>query len=118
VPHALAAAETLDATVVNMRFVKPLDTELVLRLAQDHDALVTIEENVVMGGAGSGVAEALAAAGVTLPVLHLGLPDRFLDHGDPAELLAACGLDAPGIVAAVTARFPQRRPQAVVKPAA
>ena len=72
VPHALAAAETLDATVVNMRFVKPLDTELVLRLAQDHAALVTIEENVVMGGAGSGVAEALAAAGVTLPVLHLG----------------------------------------------
>ena len=118
VPHAQAAGETLDATVVNMRFVKPLDAELVQRLAQDHAALVTIEENVVMGGAGSGVAEALSAAGITIPLLHLGLPDRFLDHGDPAELLSACGLDAAGIVAAVNARFPHRRPHAVVKPAA
>jgi len=118
VPHALTAAEALDATVVNMRFVKPLDVELVLRLAENHAALVTVEENVVMGGAGSAVAEALAAAGVTIPVLHLGLPDRFLDHGDPGELLSACGLDAAGIVAAVNARFAQRAPHAVVKPAA
>jgi 1-deoxy-D-xylulose-5-phosphate synthase len=71
-----------------------------------------------MGGAGSAVAEALAAAGITIPVLHLGLPDRFLDHGDPAELLSSCGLDAPGIVAAVNARFAHRTPHAIVKPAA
>jgi 1-deoxy-D-xylulose-5-phosphate synthase len=118
VPHALVAAEALDATVANMRFVKPLDADLVLRLAEHHAALVTLEENVVMGGAGSAVAEALAAAGVTIPILHLGLPDRFLDHGDPGELLSACGLDASGIVAAVNARFAHRAPHAVVKPAA
>ena len=115
---ALGAAEDLDATVANMRFVKPLDTELVLRLAQDHDALVTIEEGVVAGGAGSAVAEALAAAGVTTPILHLGLPDRFIDHGDPAFLLAHVGLDAKGIAAAVRARFPARAPGAWPKPAA
>jgi 1-deoxy-D-xylulose-5-phosphate synthase len=118
VAPAQAAGETLDATVVNMRFVKPLDAELVVRLAGEHDALVTIEEGVVMGGAGSGVAEALAAAGVTVPVLHLGLPDRFLDHGDPARILADCGLDAAGIVAAVHARFGAPRDVRRAKPAA
>jgi 1-deoxy-D-xylulose-5-phosphate synthase len=116
--HALAAGNELDATVANMRFVKPLDVELVAKLARDHDALVTVEENVVMGGAGSAVGEALAAAGVAIPLLQLGLPDAFIDHGDPAELLAACGLDAAGIVAAVQARFGYQRPEAVRKPAA
>ncbi|MFO1398044.1 MAG: 1-deoxy-D-xylulose-5-phosphate synthase [Burkholderiales bacterium] len=115
---ALAAAEELDATVANMRFVKPLDVDLVLRLAREHDALVTIEEGVIAGGAGSAVAEALAAAGVTTPVLHLGLPDQFIDHGDPAFLLSHVGLDAPGIVASVKARFAARPQGAWPKPAA
>jgi 1-deoxy-D-xylulose-5-phosphate synthase len=115
---ALAAADELDATVANMRFVKPLDVELVLRLSREHDALVTVEENVVAGGAGSGVAEALAAAGVAVPVLHLGLPDRVVDHGDPAVLLARVGLDAAGIAAAVRARFGARPGQPWAKPAA
>jgi 1-deoxy-D-xylulose-5-phosphate synthase len=115
---ALAAAEELDATVANMRFVKPLDVELVARLAGEHDALVTVEENVVMGGAGSAVAEALAAEGITIPLLQLGLPDRFVDHGDPGELLAECGLDARGIAAAIAERFGQPRHGALAKPAA
>jgi len=116
--HALAAGEEVDATVANMRFVKPLDLDLVRKLANEHDALVTVEENVVAGGAGSGVAEALAAEGIVIPILHLGLPDRFVDHGDPAQLLADCGLDAGGIAASVLARFGQRRPDARAKPAA
>ena len=115
---ALAAAEEFDATVANMRFVKPLDRELVLRLAREHDALVTVEENVVAGGAGSGVAELLAAAGVALPILHLGLPDAFPDHGDPAVILAHVGLDAKGIAASIRARFAMRKPTAIAKPAA
>jgi 1-deoxy-D-xylulose-5-phosphate synthase len=115
---ALAAAEEIDATVANMRFVKPLDIGLVLQLARDHDALVTVEENVVAGGAGSGAAEALAAAGVVIPMLHLGLPDRFVDHGEPVQLLADCGLDARGIAASILERFGQRRPDALAKPAA
>jgi 1-deoxy-D-xylulose-5-phosphate synthase len=118
VAHALAAGEELDATVVNMRFVKPLDIALLRELARAHDAFVTIEENVVAGGAGSGVAEALAAEGVVVPLLHLGLPDRIIDHGDPATLLAECGLDASGIVASVRARFPTRPREVVAKPAA
>ena len=119
---ALAAAETLDATVANMRFVKPLDRELILQLAQDHDALVTVEENVVAGGAGSGVAELLAAEGVAVPMLHLGLPDCFIDHGDPAILLAQVGLDAPGIAKSIAAHFQQpqlgQHQKSRVKPAA
>jgi 1-deoxy-D-xylulose-5-phosphate synthase len=115
---ALAAAEELDATVANMRFVKPLDVDLVSQLALEHDALVTIEENVVAGGAGSAVGETLAAHGVLIPVLQLGLPDVFVDHGDPAHLLADCGLDAAGIVASVNARFGQRRTDPLAKPAA
>jgi 1-deoxy-D-xylulose-5-phosphate synthase len=115
---ALAAAEELDATVANMRFVKPLDVDLVSTLAQGHDALVTIEENVVQGGAGSAVSEALSAEAIVIPTLHLGLPDAFVDHGDPAQLLADCGLDARGIVASVNARFGQRRTDPLSKPAA
>ena len=115
---ALAVGAELDATVVNMRFVKPIDADLVVRLAKDHDALVTIEEGVVAGGAGSAVAEALAAAGVTVPLLHLGLPDKFIDHGDPAFLLAQAGLDAKGIAASVQARFDAPRSESWAKPAA
>jgi 1-deoxy-D-xylulose-5-phosphate synthase len=106
VSPALAAAEALDMTVANMRFVKPLDAELVLRLAATHDALVTVEENAVEGGAGSACLETLAADGVGRPLLQIGLPDHFVDHGDPAALLHECGLDAEGIVAAIRRRFP------------
>jgi 1-deoxy-D-xylulose-5-phosphate synthase len=115
---ALAAAEELDASVANMRFVKPLDAELIRALAHDHDALVTVEENVVAGGAGSAVAEFLATERLALPVLHLGLPDRFIDHGDPAFLLAHVGLDAMGIAASIHSRFAQRTPGSWAKPAA
>ncbi|MBD3619248.1 MAG: 1-deoxy-D-xylulose-5-phosphate synthase [Chromatiales bacterium] len=101
--QALAAGETLDATVANMRFVKPLDVALVQELAQTHDLLVTLEDNAVMGGAGSAVNETLAALGLTTPVLNLGLPDRFLDHGSRDELLAEAGLDAAGLCRAITA---------------
>lgn len=101
VAPALAAAEALNATVADMRFVKPLDTALIRELALTHEALVTLEENVVMGGAGSAVAEALAKLGIVRPILHLGLPDRFVEHGDRALLLARCGLDAAGIERAV-----------------
>jgi 1-deoxy-D-xylulose-5-phosphate synthase len=106
----VAAAEqvgnALGLTVVNMRFVKPLDRDLVLRLAARHEGFVTIEDNVVAGGAGSGVAELLSAAGVTLPVLHLGLPDEFQHHASREQLLAEAGLDAAGIEASVLARWP------------
>ena len=102
---ALKAAEALGATVVNMRWAKPLDTALLLQVAAGHEALVTVEEGVVMGGAGSAVLEALQAAGVVKPVLLLGLRDEFIEHGDPTKLLALQGLDAPGIEAAVRARF-------------
>jgi 1-deoxy-D-xylulose-5-phosphate synthase len=96
---ALDAGEQLDATVVNMRFVKPLDVALVQRMATEHALLVTIEENVVQGGAGSAVAECLAMTGTKL--LQLGLPDHFIEQGEPAQMLADCGLDAAGIVAAI-----------------
>ena len=102
---ALAAAEEIDATVANMRFVKPIDTELITYLARTHEALVTVEENVVAGGAGSAVAEVLAAEGFAVPMLHLGLPDEFIDHGDPTLQLKHCGLDAQGIAASITERF-------------
>jgi 1-deoxy-D-xylulose-5-phosphate synthase len=102
---SLQAAETLNATVANMRFIKPLDTALVAELAASHDLLVTIEEGSIMGGAGSAVAEALSAAGIVKPLLQLGLPDKFIDHGDAAQLLAQCGLDAAGIVASVNQRL-------------
>jgi 1-deoxy-D-xylulose-5-phosphate synthase len=103
---ALAAAEKLGATVVNMRWAKPLDVELLLKVAASHEALVTLEEGAVMGGAGSAVLEALQAAGVLKPVLQLGLPDVFIEHGDPARLLALQGLDAAGIQGAIEQRYP------------
>ncbi len=102
---ALAAAEKLGATVANMRFAKPLDVALVTDLARNHDAIVTVEEGCTMGGAGSAVLEALAEAGITVPVLVLGLPDVFIEHGDPAKLLAMCGLDAAGIEQSIVKRF-------------
>jgi 1-deoxy-D-xylulose-5-phosphate synthase len=102
---ALKAAETLDATVANMRFVKPLDEALVLELARTHDLLVTVEENVVAGGAGSAVLEALGRHAVTASVLQMGLPDRFIDQGDPSLQIADAGLTAEGIAAAVSNRL-------------
>jgi 1-deoxy-D-xylulose-5-phosphate synthase len=102
---ALEAAGELDATVANMRFVKPIDQALVVDLAAKHDLLVTVEENAVMGGAGSAVAEVLAAQNIGTPLLQLGFPDRFIDHGDQMQLLASIGLDQAGIVAAIRARL-------------
>ncbi|MBC7489111.1 MAG: 1-deoxy-D-xylulose-5-phosphate synthase [Glaciimonas sp.] len=102
---SLGAAEALNATVANMRFVKPLDGYLLLELANTHDALVTVEEGAIMGGAGAAVAEALAAAGCVKPLLNLGLPDRFIDHGDAIQLLVMCGLNAEGIAASIRQRF-------------
>ena len=102
---ALEAGEELQATVVDMRFVKPVDADLAAELAGTHGLLVTIEENAVLGGAGSAVAEALAARAIVTPLLQLGLPDRFVDHGDQAQLLASIGLDKPGIVAAIRSRL-------------
>jgi 1-deoxy-D-xylulose-5-phosphate synthase len=98
---ALEAAAELDATVANMRFVKPLDEALVLELADSHGLLVTIEENVVAGGAGSAVLEALQRAKRRVPVLQLGLPDRFIDQGDPGIQLAHVGLNKEGIVKSI-----------------
>jgi len=100
-PAARQAAENLGATLVNMRFVKPLDGELLNQLAINHDLFVTVEENVVAGGAGSGVNEYLANAGINIPTLNLGLPDQYIDHGSQADLLAQCGLDAKGIEASI-----------------
>lgn len=107
---ALQAAEKLGATVVNMRWAKPLDTELLLKVAAAHEALVTLEEGAIMGGAGSAVSEALQAAGLVKPVLQLGLKDEFIEHGDHAKLLALQGLDAEGIEASILARFGALRP--------
>ena len=103
---AAEVAERLDASLLNMRSIKPLDREAVLAAAASHDLLVTLEENVVAGGAGSAVGELLAAEGVAVPLLQLGLPDGFVEHGKPAELLAECGLDAAGIEASIRARLP------------
>jgi 1-deoxy-D-xylulose-5-phosphate synthase len=111
---SLAAGEELGATVANMRFVKPLDVELVKRLAKEHDQLVTVEEGCVMGGAGAAVAEALAAEGIVKPIQMLGLPDKFIDHGDPGVLLASVGLDAKGIAASIRARAGGAEPRLVV----
>lgn len=102
---ALEAAEQLDATVVDMRFVKPLDEGLLRRLAADHALFVTIEENTVMGGAGSAVGEFLAAEQLQVPLLHMGLPDHYIEHGQPAQMLADCGLSVAGIVQAVEQRL-------------
>jgi 1-deoxy-D-xylulose-5-phosphate synthase len=101
VAPSLAAAEVLDATVANMRFVKPLDEALVRQLAQTHDAVVTEEEGCLLGGAGSACLECLSDAGISVPMLRLGLPDEFVEHGDPAALLNHYGLDADGIRASI-----------------
>ncbi|MBD1588396.1 1-deoxy-D-xylulose-5-phosphate synthase [Pseudomonas typographi] len=103
--EALQVADTLDATVVDMRFVKPLDEALVQQMADNHDLLVTLEENAVMGGAGSAVGEYLAREGVLKPLLQLGLPDTYVEHAKPAQMLAQCGLDAAGIEAAIRKRL-------------
>jgi 1-deoxy-D-xylulose-5-phosphate synthase len=100
---AFVAAEKLDATVVNMRWVKPLDVDMLKQIAAAHDVLVTVEEGAVMGGAGSAVGEALQTIGQLKPLLQLGLPDVFIEHGDPAKLLSMQGLDAVGIEASISA---------------
>ena len=104
---ALEAGEKLDATVVDMRFVKPLDTELIRQLAADHQLLVTLEEGAVAGGAGSGVSEFLAAEGVVLPLMHLGLPDQFIDHGNHGQQLSQVGLDSSQILDRIQQRLKQ-----------
>jgi 1-deoxy-D-xylulose-5-phosphate synthase len=108
--EALAAAETLDATVVDMRFLKPLDEALILQMARTHELLVTIEDNTVRGGAGSAVSEVIAAADLAVRMLHLGLPDRFIEQGEQSQLYASLGLTREGIVAAINKRD---RPQSM-----
>ena len=103
---ALEVAEQIDASVANMRFVKPLDLELLKTLAQDHDYFVTIEDGVIQGGAGSACLEALSAMGINKPLLQLGLPDAFVEHGDYKLLMSKCGLDSEGIAKAISLRFP------------
>ena len=110
VAPALAAASALEASVADMRFVKPLDEELILELCAGHSLLVTVEENAVAGGAGAAVAELLAARGIVMPLLVLGLPDRFLEHGKPQQMLHDVGLDAEGIEAAIRERLSALRP--------
>jgi 1-deoxy-D-xylulose-5-phosphate synthase len=101
VESALKIAERLDATVVNMRFVKPLDENLVLKIAARHRALITLEENVVAGGAGSAIGELLASEGIAMPLMHIGIPDRFIEHGSREDCLAAAGLDYASVAATV-----------------
>jgi 1-deoxy-D-xylulose-5-phosphate synthase len=112
--EALLAGERLGATVVDMRFLKPLDEVLVLQLARSHELLVTIEDNVVSGGAGSAVSEAIAAADLAVRMLHLGLPDRFVEHGEQAQLHASLGLTCDGIVAAIQRRLRRPTPRSPV----
>ena len=114
---ALEAGDELDATVVNMRFVKPLDDALVAQLARSHALLVTLEDNVVMGGAGSAVAESLAAQGIAAQLLHLGLPDHFIDHGDQNQLLAVAGLGKDGILASIRKRLAEATPVSSIRAA-
>ena len=104
---ALDVAGQINATVVNMRWAKPLDVELLQQVAGTHEALVTVEDGAVLGGAGSAVGEALQSAGIVKPVLHLGLPDRFIEHGDPVRLMALQGLDSVGIAGSIKSRFPE-----------
>ena len=117
VAPAEKAAASLGATLVNMRFIKPLDAKLVLELARSHAAIVTVEDNAIMGGAGAGIGELLAAHGITLPLLHLGLADSYLEHASREELLAESGLDAAGIEASIRTRFAPLIPQAVLRSA-
>jgi 1-deoxy-D-xylulose-5-phosphate synthase len=121
VTPALEVGEKLGATVANMRFVKPLDRELILKLAETHELVVTVEENALVGGAGSGVNQILNAHGSRVSVLNLGLPDRFLEHGSREELLAQAGLDSDGIFKAIerlhqgVASSQQRLPRAIAR---
>ncbi|MEZ5460743.1 1-deoxy-D-xylulose-5-phosphate synthase [Dokdonella sp.] len=115
VAPATQVAETLGLTVVNMRFVKPLDQAMILELAGSHAALVTLEDNAIAGGAGAGVAELLAANGINLPILHLGLADSYLEHASREELLAESGLDAAGIEASIRGRFNELIPVAAIR---
>jgi len=101
VDPAQKIAERLDATVVNMRFVKPLDEDLIISVAARHRAIITIEENATLGGAGSAVAELLASEGLQVPMLQIGIPDRFIEHGSRETCLAAAGLDLAGLTASV-----------------
>ena len=103
---SLEVGNDLDATVVNMRFIKPLDEKLILDLAKSHELLVTVEENVVMGGAGSAVNEILLNKQYRIPILNLGLPDEHIEQGSPSQMLAHCGLDATGIKRAIQRRRP------------
>ena len=105
--QARLSAEELDASLVDMRFVKPLDETLIAELAATHQLLVTVEENVIRGGAGSAVNEFIVSAGISIEVLNLGLPDRFLDHGKAEQMLADCGLNSTGITAAIVAKLQQ-----------
>jgi 1-deoxy-D-xylulose-5-phosphate synthase len=113
VEPARKIAERLDATLVNMRFIKPIDEELLIEIAGGHRAIVTIEENAVMGGAGSAVGEALAAHGAMLKLLHLGIPDRFIEHGSRETCLAAAGLDFAGLSASVEKWWALQTPERV-----
>ena len=106
VKTAQEAWETLGATVVNMRFIKPLDTTLIDTIAASHELIITIEENAKLGGAGSGVAEYLLSKGATTPIKILGLPDNFLDHGQHQQMLVDCGLSTEGIINIVKQHFP------------
>jgi len=106
VPAAEKVAAELNLTCVNMRFVKPLDRDMILELARTHDGFVTLEDNVAMGGAGSGVAESLNDAGIVVPVLNLGLPDAYQEHASREDLLAEAGLDVNGIRRAIAQRWP------------
>jgi 1-deoxy-D-xylulose-5-phosphate synthase len=113
VESARKIAERLDATLVNMRFIKPLDEKLVTALAARHRAIVTIEENAIIGGAGSGIGELLAANGLQLPLLHIGIPDRFIEHGSRDTCLKAAGLDLEGLSASVETWWAQQNPDRI-----
>jgi 1-deoxy-D-xylulose-5-phosphate synthase len=102
----LEVAEGIDATIANMRFVKPLDLDLIKSLAESHDYFATIEDGAIQGGAGSACLEALAALGINKPLLQLGLPDEFIEHGDYQLLMTKCGLDVEGIANSIKKRFP------------
>jgi 1-deoxy-D-xylulose-5-phosphate synthase len=110
VAPCVALAEKLDATLVNMRFVKPLDEDTVCRLAATHSCIVTLEENVVAGGAGSAVSECLAAHGVEFQIHHIGIPDRFIEHGSREDCLVMAGIDTPGLEKQVQRIWADHRP--------
>jgi 1-deoxy-D-xylulose-5-phosphate synthase len=110
---ALEVAEQIDASVANMRFVKPLDIELIQALAKDHDYFVSVEDASVQGSAGSACLEAMSQLGITKPLLALGLPDTFVEHGDYNLLMAKCGLDSAGIEASILKRFPDLASQSL-----